>query len=403
MVTLADGCRAGRVPARVLMVAHAAWPDSVGGTELYLHALTLALTRMGVDVALHLPSGRGRGETADRSAEAAFSARLRAERPELVHIHHLSGHPATLPELVVREGIPLFITLHDHHYWCSRGQLADRDARPCPGPEPTRCARCVVPGQPLASRPWMRALLARPARAERRATLMMSALKQADEVFAPSRAIAARAPVATTPCPLPLPRPVGVAPVSEPGPLRFLFLGSLIPTKGPQVALEAFARLPAWSGQLDLVGPAPLWQGRPDAVARLRRRAAEVPGVRVLPGVPPEAVCETLAAHDVLLLPSLWEENSPLVALEGRSAGMVALISAIGGLPELMPQAVKLPPGDVNAWADAMAGEVRRGRRRVPSLAPVGLDEHAKWLCGRYAERLAARGGPRGRVGWEKE
>jgi glycosyltransferase involved in cell wall biosynthesis len=42
---------------------------------------------------------------------------------------------------------------------------------------------------------------------------------------------------------LPLVAPLRPAPEPPPGPLRLVFVGALIPTKGPQVLIEAFSRL----------------------------------------------------------------------------------------------------------------------------------------------------------------
>jgi glycosyltransferase involved in cell wall biosynthesis len=63
-----------------------------------------------------------------------------------------------------------------------------------------------------------------------------------------------------------------------------------------------------------------------------------------------------LAARS-LVLPSVWYEGQPLVALEALSAGLPVLASAIGGLQELLGllgQPWLVPPGAVEAWTLAL-------------------------------------------------
>lgn len=357
---------------RVMMVAHAWYPGSIGGTELYVHGLIGALESRGVVC--------GRVGPHNVSKEADFLRRLAEFVPDVVHVHHLAGLPLSLPALARKSGSQVVITLHDHHLWCMRGQLADAAGRACPGPTPGACARCVAP----RGAGW---LPGRTRAAATRAEAARSALNAAHLVLAPSRAVAARCPVPTVACPLPLPRPVNPAPVVSPGPVRFLFVGSLLPTKGIHVLTKAWSRLPAGLGTLTLVGPPARWDGRLDHVERLREAARRLPGLRLVEGVRPEQIESLYAEHDVLLIPSTWEENSPLVALEGRAAGLVRVVSNVGGLPEVAPDAVWVPPGDVAGWAAAMVAEARRGRRRVPAVAPIGLSEHADWLVRRYHTR----------------
>ena len=56
----------------------------------------------------------------------------------------------------------------------------------------------------------------------------------------------------------------------------------------------------------------------------------------------------------VVVIPSTWPENQPMVALEARSAGRPLLASRIGGLPELVRDGIDgwlVAPADVASLA----------------------------------------------------
>ena len=52
--------------------------------------------------------------------------------------------------------------------------------------------------------------------------------------------------------------------------------------------------------------------------------------------LPPSEVPSVLADADLLVVPSLWAENAPLIVLESLAAGTPVVASRLGGLPELL-------------------------------------------------------------------
>jgi len=323
----------------------------------------------------------------------ALETLLAQEAIDLVHVHHTAHLGFEAASRVKDLGIPLVFTLHDAHMACARGQWVNREMERCEGPEPDRCAHCLGPhlratpsiariGRALGLASLGRRVLgevppgrAQRDRAEARILAGRSALRRADNVVSPSRYLATRMvdlgwvePDQMHVVDLPLVGPVEPAPTAEPGPVRFLFVGSLIPTKGPQVLVEAFAGLPAdlAGATLDLWGPAPGFDGFPGFAKDLKRRIQQVPGVRYGGVFDTDARSAVYGAADVVVLPSTWEENSPLVAREAAAAGLRIVASRVGGLPELVPGARWVPPGDVNALRDALQEEARQGRGRIP-------------------------------------
>lgn len=117
--------------------------------------------------------------------------------------------------------------------------------------------------------------------------------------------------------------------------LRLGFLGSLIVSKAPHVLLDAAARLPRGSVSVDLFGAYSAYHGD-DSYRQQLDASLRGDGVRVHGAIAHEQVAEALASIDVLVVPSIWPENAPLVIQEAFLAGIPVVASRIGGIPEMV-------------------------------------------------------------------
>jgi len=399
---------------KVVLALHGWPPEDMGGTGLYVDALARSLQGLGHHVELLAPGDAGppalRHTTHDGlagrrlelpaperwhdtwrrgAALPLLRAWLRESDAEVLHVHHLSGLPLGLPALARELGLRVVISLHDYALPCARGQLLDRALEACEGPAPARCGPCLgvhlaldplskAVAAPLARLPGLRArahavasqvpvderpLLSRDAAVAR-------ALRAAHVLHSPSRDLAGRFVTMGHPRPtvldLPLLRPLPPAPAAGPGPVRFLFASSIIPSKGPDVLLEAFRALPPGVAQLSFAGPAPAYDGRPGFGSALADAVHATPHTRWLGPLPHSEIAPLLAAHDVLVLPSRWPENSPVIVREATAAGLRTILSAVGGANELDHLARLVAPGDIGALVDALSAEVALGRGRRP-------------------------------------
>jgi D-inositol-3-phosphate glycosyltransferase len=127
---------------------------------------------------------------------------------------------------------------------------------------------------------------------------------------------------------------VGVAPDA----VVLLFVGRIQPLKGPDLLLQAAARMvaddPALRAKLRvLVVGAPSGSGLAEP-RRLQELAVSlgIPGVvRFLPPQSPEQLAEHYRAADVAVVPS-HNESFGLVALEAQACGTPVVAAAVGGL-----------------------------------------------------------------------
>ena len=105
------------------------------------------------------------------------------------------------------------------------------------------------------------------------------------------------------------------------GPLQLGFLGSLMVSKAPHLLLEAYRGLPAGSASVDLFGAHVDYHGD-DSYRRQLDPLLEQDGVTLHSALPHEEVVTALSSLDVLVVPSVWPENSPLVIHEAFLAGV---------------------------------------------------------------------------------
>ena len=328
-------------------------------------------------------------ETYRNDAIGAIAARL-IDRftPDVAHVHHLTCLSTTIVEALAERSIPSFYTLHDYWLMCHRGQLLDVHNQRCDGPGVSGCDVCLGPaaggGAPIfAAAAVGRAIeerLPRPAagqlhRASRRVAAaltttsentrqamarleyMRSICSQITHFLAPSRHMRDRFVGFGIPAGRVTFSDYGfdhasfqhVARTSAPR-VRFGFLGSLMLSKGPHLLLEAFARLPRGAASVKLYGAHVAYHGDDSYRSRLESLLVQ-PGIELHGPIAHDAVPETLAAIDVLVVPSVWEENSPLVIREAYLAGVPVVAARIGGIPELVEDGVNgllFEPGDVD-------------------------------------------------------
>jgi glycosyltransferase involved in cell wall biosynthesis len=324
-----------------------------------------------------------------------FQTVLASVRPDLVHVFHLRRLTLSLVDVLEQQRVPAVASLTDYWMGCLTGQLQFPEATPCPGPDPgsVNCLRHAAAKihAPLGKLPrplwslmaWAlgqsgKGGLARSIRQlQRRPGTMRAALDHFDRVLVPSQLMAdtfARMGFAMTNvgvCPygiddsglagLPPRRPW---PGGQERPLRVSFIGTLNPAKGAHVLVEALAQLgPHHPLQVRLYGSRDEHPGYGRQLAQqvsqlqqASRREGAGHGLTVeWAGVfPPDTIFEVLAGTDLLVIPSLWRENSPLILLQALASGLPVLASDVEGMADqLLPgwNSALFPPGDIQQLA----------------------------------------------------
>lgn len=183
---------------------------------------------------------------------------------------------------------------------------------------------------------------------------------------------------------------------------RILFLGRVVPQKGPDLLLESLTRLRPRPFEVRIVGSQGFAAEGPLSAyeTSLRRLAGSLESVEFLPFRTRAQVPEQFAWADVVVLPARWHEPCGLTLLEAMASGAATVISDSGGMPEAAGDgAVVVPRGDVSALTDALAALLddpaeRRALGLRGRLRAEALDWRSR--ARRLDETLRAWGVPSG-------
>ncbi len=284
-------------------------------------------------------------------------------RPDLIHLANPGHIGVGLLDAASQAAIPAVATMMDFWWVCPRHTL-QRGHETCDATNPwTTCVQCVVEQHPerlprlIARLPIVRRLLPTlmfrrsqrrglPAdeirRWQDRREVLRETLAGVDAVICPSRATrTAVAPwvderrLHAVPYGLE-PRwfrqeRTGRAKPTSPEELVIGYAGALAEHKGVHLLLEAVARLGWTTTRIRLAG-----MGSAAYEARLRRLAGGL-NVDFLGRVDSADMPAFLADLDVLVAPSTWPENLPIVALEAQAVGTPVLGSRAEGIAEMIP------------------------------------------------------------------
>jgi glycosyltransferase involved in cell wall biosynthesis len=356
-----------------LTVAHVGWLSEVGGGELFLLDLVgrvdparvrqrvLCLGPGGPPLARLAGSAAEvtqlrRGERSGLAMLARLALALRRERPHVVQTHGEAGVFWGLPAACLARCPATAALVYQCEPSARRKMAALRALLPR--------ATAVVAGS-AAVRRFVVGALGVP---EERSLVVHCGIDPA-----PFRTAAAARQAA----PHRRRRPVVVA------------VGRLVPQKGHDVLLRAFARCgPARGAELWLVGDGPRRRRLAELAAALGISALVTFHGTVHP------TCELLAAADVFAFPSLAEPQG-LALLEAFAAGVPVVASRTGGVVEMVEDGrdgVLVPPGEVEPLAAALAAlldDPERGRR-LAAAAQARLAAFDIRAVARRYERLWA-------------
>lgn len=335
-----------------------------GGAELIVHHLRDLLRARGIDARLLASTadetspgsepdavfGGGTGrlralrEVINPSAYVRLGRVLREFDPDCVYLGMFltQASPAILPRLADRAVI---WAPNEFRAICPKGTRLLPGREPCRDPAGRACLAngCFRP-HGLAPRLVQLALL-------------RHWLPAIDRTLPPSRAIGEmleRHGIAVDGI---LPHPVspGVG-RRERGPRPAIaYAGRLVPEKGCDVAIQAFARLADShpDARLLIAGDGP----ERDALEAQCGKAGLASNVEFAGFLPRAELERRLSSAWLQCVPSLWQEPFGLVALEGLARGTPVVASAVGALPELVADGrtgYLVPPGDPAALAVVM-------------------------------------------------
>ncbi len=385
---------------RVAFVVHQYPPRYSTGTEIYAHRLACVLRRQGMDLQVFTHEPDPRRQTSYKIVEdtvddvpvtrltffdglapnhalhdyynvflgKVFGRWLDERKPDVVHVFHLMGTGLSLIEECRMRGIPVFVQLMDYWFLCPTVQLLRHDGALCDGPDTSTCVECLAPDnygyqglRMFAKRDgFVETALPDPDFVDlnhagvgpRRAALhgrkqfIREVVRKCTKLIAPSRFIK-RMFLAhgydeehMLHCPYGVDPPQGSirpVPVAGEGTVTFGFFGSVNPQKGLEILVSAFRE--CHGNRLRLVVRGNMTHF-PKYAKRVRAFADVDPRINFKGPYGHGELAEALSSIDVLVVPSVWYENTPFVVLEAFSAGRPVIASDLGGLSEIVHDGV---------------------------------------------------------------
>jgi glycosyltransferase involved in cell wall biosynthesis len=345
-----------------------------------------------------------------------------------------------------KRGCPVVMTLHDYWLICQRGQFLKTDLTLFPGQEDRACVKCLTRelGRTEASRkasalyrrilPSRLSLLNRAYGLFRSGYLMSrqfllqrqdSALQEVhrrmehfreicqsiDLFIAPSRFLAEKFLAFGVPAERLVYSDNGYDTTSFAGHrraprerkrLHFGFIGVVFPPKGVHVLLEAFREIDEEEAELTIHGAEVPYEGFDAYGEHLRRLAAGRRNIHFAGPYLPSEIGKILSTLDVLIVPSVWYENSPLTIHEAFLAHVPVVTTDLGGMREFVQQGVNgllFRPRDAADLREKIRQLIRHPALveefagRAPAVKTITEDAAA--MVQRYEHLLWAQDGQR--------
>ena len=398
------------------------YPESWGGTEIYVAGIARRLRTAGHQVVVAAPDpshaqerryeydgipvyrypipaeptrAEAQGDTVVRGAQR-FHRWLEAFRPDVVHLHtFVTGLGLAEVDAARAAGARVIVTTHAASlgFICARGTMMRWGSEPCDGiTNEKKCAACMLQhrGMPramaalIAGLPGAVAELARRAPGRIGAAFALPAFIR-DQKARQRRLLAtvdrfvlltdwARHTVAANGAPAtkiavnrlgvahrPFTRKPGPDDRPTTTPVRLAYVGRFDPIKGVEGFVRALTSLSADVPlRAELIGPV-FTAAEQGVVDNLRRLIGGDPRITIAEPVPHARMSRALAGFDVICCPSLAAEGGPTVAIEAHAVGTPVIGTRIGGLAELVTDGVNgrlVAPGDWCALADSIRSMV---------------------------------------------
>ncbi len=352
---------------KILIVSHLFPPYFIGGSEIVAYEQAKMLKNLGFDIKIFAGRINNEGESYFVRKEkskfeimrfnlqekdfdcnvvnfnknellAGFRKALFEIAPDIVHFHNIYPLSIKMIEECRKIHIPIVMTLHDFWGICFKNLLITDEGSLCDkkGIECIYCQRELrdTHGNPVSL-------------AERNQTLMQY-LNMVDLLISPSRYLINR----FIDCGIPQNKTVIInngidlsrfrkTEKTRSNKIRFAYIGQIIGHKGIENLLRAVSLLSEKEKKrmsLLLVG-----SGEKSFVEYCKSLTKELMLSEIVTfygEVGNNKVAKLYRNIDILIVPSIWPENSPVTIMESLATGTPVLASDIGGIPELIHDGV---------------------------------------------------------------
>jgi glycosyltransferase involved in cell wall biosynthesis len=366
-----------------------------------------------------------------------FVSILAKHRVDLVHSFHFNKISTSIIDACVARGLPVLFTATDFWMVCPASTLQLPDHSVCPGPDsdslncirhylqlslPEQAARLVAD----APEPKMRAYLNRAQKGQpftekffgagqedynlhfqntytgmmRRPAFLQTQARKLSRIIVPTKLVERifsenglpREKLQLIPYGVDLDGLIRHHNRGKREQLHIGYIGTMKEHKGVHVLIDAVRRLARTVGsvRLSLYGDMKL---DPEYSKRLYELAAGNQNIEFKGTFEPDQIWQILSDFDVLVVPSTWYENTPLVVLSAQAAGCPVMATDLEGMSEAIRHrfnGMLFPSADVNVLSEQLA-ELNSNRTLLEELSsncimPSSIPEYIDRLEQVYRE-----------------
>jgi glycosyltransferase involved in cell wall biosynthesis len=312
----------------------------------------------------------------NREIDERFSEILEIINPDIVHIQHLLYLSVSIIEKIKKKGIPIVFTLHDYWPICPQGQLLRDDYVICENDNYIKCIDCVFHQLSIKKNIFKHYYIVKSIlpnflfrfimnnyfliiknlflddkkmikKIKDRKNYIDEALSMIDIFISPSeflRDIFIKFGISKEKIIL---NRFGFnlndfknSQKTFSKKIRFGFIGSILPAKGLHILIEAFNKIKDEQIELKIYGKFASYKGILRDYFKYIKKIIKNKNIKFMGGFDNRYIADIFNGIDVLVVPSIWPENSPLVIQEALATKTPVIASDTGGIPELVKNRV---------------------------------------------------------------
>lgn len=352
-----------------------------------------------------------------------FAGLLKEFSPDVVHFFHWANISASIVDVCRSSGVPMVLTPTDFWYVCHMAHLRLPGNEMCSGPDknrlnclchldtttkPEKSIVRLMPGWLLSLLLWSagRGLLQQSRFSfvnwvVKRPAFLLERMNRMCKIMVPSRLMEGifaengvdPALMEFAPFGLNLSYIRSKIRTESDLPLQVGFIGLLAEHKGINILIDAFKSLPKkCAAELVVYGENKL---QPEFELHLKKIASEDSRIRFAGTFSNDQIGRVFSEIDLLVVPSIWYENTPLVIYSAQAAGCPVVATNLGGMAEVVKNGVNgilFESGDVPELRKILLGlaEDREQLRKLSegSVTPRSIEDYVDQLLGAYEKAV---------------
>lgn len=388
---------------KILQVVHSFPPENMAGTEIYTYNLSKELLKNNEVFVFYRISDPKKKEYdficskfnglnissinntfrfcdsfegfyRNDAITKQFAKALDEIKPDVVHIQHLIFLSVTIIEEIKKRRIPIVFTLHDYWLVCPQWHFLKKDLSICDNNDISQCIDCLNYQLSIKKLPkkfyltfrnivpnfvmrFFKDIYLNLIKINLNSSEMLEKIKLriecvkelcsiVDLFIAPSQFLRRKFIEFGIPENKIKFIPYGINKESfrgfkrkVSGRIGFGFIGTILPAKGVEVLISAFNRIKDSQAELRIYGKLFSYKGF-EYYPRYIKRLVKNKNIQFMGGFDHKDISDVFSEIDVLVVPSVWNENCPLIILEAFSNTTPLIASRIGGIPELVSDGV---------------------------------------------------------------